>query len=91
MEWERVGEETFWAEDDGTWGPRILAHLKPAKRYRITLEEETRKCCERWRGKLAVACDKIIAEECHPTIVLGDIHVQSSPPAKFCPECGKKL
>ena len=63
----------------------------PLRKFRVTIEQEVSECCERWRGKLAVACDKIIAEECHPTIVLGDIHVQSSPPAKFCPECGKKL
>ena len=87
MEWERVGEETFWAEDDGTWGPRILAHLKPAKRYRITLEEETRKCCERWRGKMVA----IVANENENRAQPEWLVVGRPAACFFCPQCGKKL
>ena len=86
MEWERVGEETFWAEDDGTWGPRILAHLKPAKRYRITLEEETRKCCERWRGQDVCTRTLMVGHPKYEKYVIG---VRCVP--TFCPECGKRL
>lgn len=81
MVWKEVGRDEFWAEDDGTYGPRLLVKLKPAKRYRLTLEEETHECCDRWRGKRVVASEVVTFSRIE----------WSEAQCAFCPVCGRKL
>ena len=48
-------------------------------KYRVTVEEEVRDCCERWRGRVLEGYSR-------REIDVRPVHLFA-----FCPECGRKL
>ena len=68
----------------------MIVGIEPlvGKRVRITVEEEVKDCCERWRGRIVYGEAKTMMIGEHPSFC------ECCPPkaaCAFCPECGERL
>ena len=81
----KVGEGMTWklvSEDKGLGGAPFCDAFnrrfsaREDTKYRVTVEEEVRDCCEKWRGAV---------------IERKNVPYANHAKATFCPECGARL